>query len=76
MSNATLESILTQHAIPLTYWPEMRALVFDGARPSKELLRRLRNVGNYAAALRSILVELSKQVKHRFPPNTSSRKAS
>ena len=25
MSNATLESILTQHAIPLGYWPEMRA---------------------------------------------------
>ncbi len=76
MSSATLEYILTQHAIPLTYWAEMRALVFDGARPSKELLRRLHNVGNYAAALQSILVELSKQVKHRFAPNTSSRKAS
>jgi len=57
----------------------MRALVFDGTRPSKELLRRLRNVGNYAAALQSILVELSKQVKHKFPPKNwkpSSRKAS
>jgi hypothetical protein len=31
-------------------------------------LRRLRNVGNYAAALQSILIELSKQVKHKFPP--------
>jgi hypothetical protein len=80
MSNATLETILTQHAIPLTYWREMRALVFDGARPSKALLRRLRNVGNYAAALNSILIELSKQVKHKFPPRkwkpSSSRKAS
>jgi len=76
MSSATLESILTQHAIPLTYWPAMRALVFDGARPRKELRRRLRNVGNYAAALQSILIELSKQVKHRFPPQPSSRKTS
>jgi len=68
MSKATLKTILTRYAIPLAYWPEMRALVFDGARPSKELLRRLRNVGNYAAALQSILIELSKQVKHKFPP--------
>ena len=76
MSGATLESILTHHAIPSAYWPEMRALVFDGARPSKELRRRLRNVGNYAAALQAVLVELSKQVKHKFPLKTSSRKAS
>ena len=40
MSSATLESILTYHAIPLGYWPELRALVFDGTRPSKGLLRR------------------------------------
>ena len=38
MSNKTLESILTQHAIPVTYWPEMRELVFDGTRPSKDLV--------------------------------------
>ena len=76
MSNANLESILTQHAIPRDCWGEWRALVFDGARPRKELRRRLRNVGNYAAALQSILIELSKQVKHRFPPQPSSRKAS
>ncbi len=68
MSHATLDSILTGHAIPSADWPEMRALVFDGARPSAELLRRLRNVGNYAGALQSILIELSKQVKHKFPP--------
>jgi hypothetical protein len=76
MSSATLESILTQHAIPRNCWGEWRALVFDGARPRKELRRRLRNVGNYAAALQSILIELSKQVKHRFPPKPSSRKTS
>jgi hypothetical protein len=76
MSNANLESILTQHAIPRDCWGEWRALVFDGARPSKGLLRRLRNVGNYAAALQSILIELSQQVKHKFPPKPSSRKVS
>ena len=79
MSNATLESILTQHAIPTAYWPEMRALVFDHARPSKELIRRLNHVGNYMAALNSILATLSAQVKHKFPPKNwkpSSRKAS
>ena len=76
MSTATLESILTQHAIPRNCWGEWRALVFDGARPRKELRRRLRNVGNHAAALQSILIELSKQVKHRFPPKPSSRKTS
>ena len=68
MTNATLESILTQHAIPLGYWPEMRALVFDGTRPSKGLLRRLRRVAKYRRALDSILTELSKQVRHVFPP--------
>jgi hypothetical protein len=68
MSNATLETILTQHAIPLGYWPELRALVFDGTRPSKGLLRRLRRVAKYRRALDSILTELSKQVRHVFPP--------
>jgi hypothetical protein len=76
MSNATLEAILKQQDIPMAYWPEMKALVFDGTRPSKELLRRLHNVGNYMTALSSILIELSKQVKFRFPPKPSSRKAS
>ena len=68
MSSATLESILTYHAIPLGYWPELRALVFDGTRPSKGLLRRLRRVAKYRRALDSILTELSKQVRHVFPP--------
>ena len=67
MTTATLENILVQHAIPRGTWKEWKALV-KGTRPSNELLRRLRNVGNYAAALQSILIELSKQVKHKFPP--------
>jgi len=67
MTNATLESILTYHAVPLGYWPELRALVFDGTRPSKGLLRRLRRVAKYQRALDSILTELSKQVRHVFP---------
>ena len=67
MSNATLNSILTQHAIPRDTWAEWKALVFKGTRPARNW-RRLRNVGNYAAALQSILIELSKQVKHKFPP--------
>ena len=79
MSNATLESILTQHAIPRNSWGEWQALVFDGTRPSAELLYRLHNVGKYIAAFNSVLAELSKQVKHRFPPKNwqpSSRKVS
>ena len=68
MSNETLESILTASAIPSAYWPEMRALVFDGARPSKDLVYRLNHVGNYMAALQAILKELSKQCAFRFPP--------
>jgi hypothetical protein len=76
MSNETLESILTATAIPSAYWPEMRELVFDGARPSKELLRRLNHVGNYMTALRFILATLSAQVEFKFPPkNPSSRKS-
>jgi hypothetical protein len=79
MSSATLNSILTQHAIPRDSFGEWHALVFDGKRPSKELLRRLRNVGNYAAALQSILATLSAQVQFKFPPKNwkpSCRKAS
>ena len=79
MSNATLESILTQHAIPRHSWEEWQSLVFDGKRPSKELLYRLHNVGKYIAAFNTVLAELSKQVKHKFPPKNwppSSRKAS
>jgi hypothetical protein len=68
MTNETLELILEQHEIHADFWPEMKALVFDGTRPSKELLRRLRHVANYKAALDTILAELSKQVRFKFPP--------
>ena len=76
MTNQKLQTILTQHAIPLACWPEMRALVFDGARPSSALLRRLRNVSKYAAALQSILIELSRKVKHKFPPKRNCKLSS
>ncbi len=68
MTPEKLELILEQHDIPRTFWPQMKALVFDGTRPSRTLLTRLRRVTNYKAALDTILAELSKQVKHRFPP--------
>ena len=35
MTNETLELILEQHDIHPTFWPEMKALVFDHVRPSK-----------------------------------------
>ncbi len=76
MSNAKLQTILRQHAIPVDCWPAMKALVLDGVRPSRELVRRLNHVGNYMAALQSILIALSAQVKHKFPPTLASRKAS
>jgi hypothetical protein len=78
MSHATLQRILQEHAIESRDWPAMRALVFHGTRPDSKLQHRLHNASNYMIALNSILVELSKQVKHKFPPNwkLSSRKAS
>ncbi len=76
MTHATLESILAQHAIALSHWPEMQSLVFDGTRPSAALLRRLRNVRKYAAALQSILIELSKNVEHKFPPKRNCKLSS
>ncbi len=74
MSSATLETILLDHDISPVYWAELKALVFDHSRPSADLIRRLHHVGNYMAAFNDILDELSKQVKHKFPP--SMRKAS
>jgi hypothetical protein len=68
MSSEKLELILEQNDIHPTFWPEMKALVFQGTRPSRELLTRLRHVVNYKAALDTILAELSKQLKHKFPP--------
>jgi hypothetical protein len=68
VNNEQLELILEQHDIHPDFWPEMKALVFQGTRPGAELLTRLRRVVNYKAALDTILTELSKQVKHKFPP--------
>jgi len=73
MTNSTLttgdlEAIMRQHDIPAREWGEWSALVFQGIRPSKELIHRVHRVPNYIAALNSILVELSKNVKHKFPP--------
>ena len=74
MSTATLESILEQHDIHPAFWPEMKALVFNHARPSADLIRRLHHTTKYMRAFTAILDELSKGVKHKFPP--SMRKAS
>jgi hypothetical protein len=68
MTRELLELVLEQHDIHPQFWPAMKALVFDGARPCKELLTRLRYVANYKAALDTILAELSKQVHFKFPP--------
>ena len=68
ISDKTLTRIFTQHKIDRTFWPEFCLLVRYGVRPGDELRRRLRNVNNYVAALNSILTELSKGIKHKFPP--------
>jgi hypothetical protein len=68
MTNETLELILEQHDIHPTFWSEMKALVFNHVRPSKSLLTRLHHVTNYKAAYDAILDELSKGVRHKFPP--------
>jgi len=75
MSPATLQSILSQHGIGRTYWEAWRAMLSDNtSAPTRvELIRWLRNVGNYAGAYNAVLDELSKGVKHKFPP--SMRKA-
>ena len=41
---------------------------FPEQAPSKELIHRVHRVPNYIAALKSILIELSKQCKRKFPP--------
>jgi hypothetical protein len=76
MSLAMLETILLDHDISPVYFAEIKALVFDHVRPSADLIRRLHHTANYIAAFRAILDELSKQVKHRFPPKRDCRKAS
>jgi hypothetical protein len=68
MTSEQLELVLEQHDIHPKFWSEMKALVFDGTRPSAELKTRLNHVVNYKAALDTILAELSKQVHFKFPP--------
>ena len=63
-----LDDILKRHEIHRKFWPAIRALVEEGRRPCKELRTRLHHVRNYQAALNEILAELSKPLKHQFPP--------
>ena len=58
--------ILTEHAIPSRDWKAIKELTYNGTRPSNALLATA-HVGNYAAAISSILIELSKEVKISFP---------
>ena len=71
MTTGDLEAIMRQHEIPAREWGEWSALVFQGKRPSNELIHRLHHVGNYAAALESILLVLSAQVKFKYPPQAN-----
>ena len=75
MTGEHLELILEQHEIHPDFWPEFKALVFDGTRPSDGLLVRLRSVVNYKTALDTVMAELSKQVKHKFPPKVKHFKS-
>ena len=68
LTTGDLEAIMRENHIPAKEWHEWSELVFQCKRPGAELLYRLHHVGNYMAAFHSILVELSKQVKHKFPP--------
>ena len=63
-----LNAILKRHEIHRKFWPEIRALVEDGQRPSRELRTRLNHVSNYKAAVAEIIHELSKGLDHQFPP--------
>jgi hypothetical protein len=68
VSEATLEAIFDEHDIPAFYHAELKELVYYGKRPASDLLLRLKHVGKYKECLHSILVELSKECKHKFPP--------
>lgn len=64
-----LDTILTRLEIPSKFWPEFRAFVEEGKCPSDELMRRMRYVANYTAALNEAVWELSKGLEHEFPPD-------
>ena len=63
-----LDRILKHREIHPKFWPEFRALVECGVRPGKELRTRLDHVSNYKAALDATMAELSKPLRHKFPP--------
>jgi hypothetical protein len=76
LTTGDLESIMREHHIPAIEWREWSELVFQHKRPGAELLYRIHHAANYMAAFNSILDTLSKQVKHKFPPKPTCRKAS
>ena len=47
MTTKKLELILEQNGIHPKFWPEMKALVFDGTRLFRQLKTRLNHVVNY-----------------------------
>ena len=75
MTGEHLELILEQHEIHPDFWPEFKALVFTARGRATNSWLRLRSVVNYKAALDTVLAELSKQVKHKFPPKVKHFKS-
>ena len=77
MSNATLtagdlETILREHRIPEGEWPEWAALVYDHQRPPESLRVRMWGRGKRGDAFKHILTALSRNCKHKFPPQKVS----
>ncbi len=66
--NKRLEETFRQHGIDRQDWEECKRLVIYGASINPELKHRLNHIGNYKVWLGTILAELSKGIKHRFPP--------
>ena len=61
-----LNAILKCHEIPRKVWPELRAFLEDGVRPSDGLMTRLHHATNYKAALNDALKAIP--CEHTFPP--------
>ena len=62
-----LNTILKRHKIRPKFWPEIRAFIEEGVRPSDELMTRLRRVANYRAAVNEAVHEIG--CDHTFPPD-------
>ena len=62
-----LNTILKRHKIRPKFWPEIRAFLEEGVRPSEKLMTRLRRVANYTAALNEAVHEIG--CDHTFPPD-------